>query len=140
MKKLPYLFFLMCLSCSQPRQQNSLVRLSLTQNNTTLQFSGLDKLVLNDIARDSNNAVWQSLIPVYKMPADTDMKNYQPEQPGKYVIKDSIVAFTPDTPFVKGKTYFVRNYKPGQASTNADYIKGRGKAGKMHYIDLIFKP
>lgn len=94
---------------------------------------------MQDIARDSDKNVWQNLVPVYRMPADTDMKNYQPVQPGQYLLKDSAVVFTPDTPFVKGQTYFVRNYRLGEGATLMDYIKGRSQPGKVHFIDLIFK-
>jgi len=84
-------------------------------------------------------AGWLDLVPVYRMPADTDMKTYQPEQPGKYVVADSIVTFTPDTPFVKTQTYFVRWYHLDDNARPADYLKGNRKPGQKYFTDLIFK-
>ena len=82
---------------------------------------------------------WQSLVPVYKMPADTDLKNYQTAQPGKYIVKDSVVMFTPDTPFIASQTYFVRYYKFDANNKASDYILGHNKLGSRPYTDLIFK-
>ena len=73
------------------------------------------------------------------MPADTDLKNYQPVQPGSYLLKDSTVVFTPDTPFTKGQIYFVRYFEFNKGDNIWDYIKGKRKLGKIQYIDLIFK-
>ena len=115
------------------------MQILLVNGGQAVQFRGLEYAVMQEIARDSSNEVWQSLVPVYRMPADTDMKSYQPIQQGNYVVRDSAVVFTPDTPFVKGQTYFVRNYRPGEGAALIDYVKGRAQAGKMHFTDLIFK-
>lgn len=123
-----------------PAKHPAAVQVSLVNNYKSVQFKGLDYAVMQDIGRDTNKDVWQSLVPVYRMPADTDMKNYQPEQPGHYLLKDSAVIFTPDTPFIKGQTYFVRNYRLGEGAALIDYIKSRSQPGKVRFIDLIFKP
>lgn len=137
-----YFILLLCLgfaACGQ-HSQKQMVSLSLYDQGKSVAFTGLEQLVINEIARDTNRAVWQSLIPVYKMPADTDLKIYQPVQPGRYVIKQNKIIFTPDTPFVKGKTYFVRSYQLGQGNSFADYLQGRVRLGKLKFIDLVFKP
>ena len=139
MKKLSYLLLLLAFSCTRPKHPAAM-QVALVNNNKSVQFKGLDYVVMQDIGRDTNKDVWQSLVPVYRMPADTDMKSYQPEQPGHYLLKDSVVIFTPDTPFVKGQTYFVRNYRLGEGAALIDYIKRRSQPGKMRFIDLIFKP
>ncbi|MBD1385710.1 hypothetical protein IDJ75_10510 [Mucilaginibacter rigui] len=122
-----------------PARHPAAVQISLVNNGRSVQFKGLDYVVMQDIGRDTNADVWQSLVPVYRMPADTDMKNYQPVQPGRYQLKDSVVVFTPDTPFTKGQTYFVRNYRLGEGAALIDYIKSRSQPGKVRFIDLIFK-
>lgn len=122
-----------------PAKHPAAVSISLINNGQSVQFKGVDYVVMQDIGRDTNKDVWQSLVPVYRMPADTDMKSYQPVQPGHYQLKDSVVIFTPDTPFVKGQTYFVRNYRLGEGATLIDYIKSRSQPGKVRFIDLIFK-
>jgi hypothetical protein len=139
MKKIILLALLFSIGCSPKQQNNAHVKISLINKGQALQFKGLDYVVMQDIGRDTNKDVWQSLVPVYRMPADTDMKCYQPVQPGRYLLKDSVVIFTPDTPFVKGQTYFVRNYRLGEGAALIDYIKSRSQPGKVRFIDLIFK-
>mgnify|MGYP006911097178 CR=1 FL=1 len=143
MKALKCCFILLlCLSFAacRPHSRKQMISLSLYDQGKSVAFTGLEQLVINEIARDTNREVWQSLIPVYKMPADTDLKSYQPVQLGKYVIKQNTIIFTPDTPFVKGKTYFVRSYQLGQGTSFADYLQGRARLGKLKFIDLVFKP
>ena len=105
----------------------------------SVKISGLDNAVIQDIARDSAGGNWQALVPVYKMPADTDLKNYQPVQPGTYQIKDNAVIFTPDTPFMAHQTYFVRYYKFDAGNKVSDFIMGHNRPGSLHYSDLIIK-
>ena len=67
------------------------------------------------------------------------MKDFQNAQPGKYIVKGSLVVFTPDTPFRIGKTYFLRTFDYSGAKDAWDFIrrqKGKGSAG---HKDLLFK-
>jgi hypothetical protein len=139
MNKLVILLVLLGLGCNTNKTSINGVRLTSTTDRSSIKLSGMDYLVLQDIGRDSSGVAWQSLMPVYKMPADTDLKNYQPVQPGTYAIKDSAVVFTPDTPFAAGQTYFLRYYKFDAASKPTDFITGHNKLGSLHYTDLIFK-
>lgn len=115
------------------------VHISLINNDSSVKFKGLDYAVISEIDRDSVFGTWENLLPVFRMPADTDLKNYQPVQPGSYQLKDSAVVFTPDTPFTKGQIYFVRYFEFDKGDNIWDYIKGKKKLGKIQYIDLIFK-
>ena len=140
MKKLSCIFPLLLAFACTPAKHPAAVKVALVNNRQSIRFKGLDYAVMQDIARDTDKTVWQGLVQVYRMPADTDLKNYQPVQPGRYILKDSAVVFTPDTPFIKGQTYFVRNYRLGEGAALIDYIKSRSQPGKVHFIDLIFKP
>lgn len=133
------LLVLLSIGCNGNKAVEKQVQLTPTADKHSIKLSGMDYLVLQDIGRDSSGAAWQSLMPVYKMPADTDLKSYQPVQPGNYAIKDSAVVFTPDTPFTAGQTYFLRYYKFDAASKPTDFITGHNKLGSLHYTDLIFK-
>jgi hypothetical protein len=115
------------------------VHASLVNNKSSVEFKGLDYAIISEINRDSVPGIWQNLLPVFKMPVDTDLKNYQPMQPGRYQLLDSAVVFTPDTPFVKGQTYFIRYFEFGENSDKWAYIRGIKKLGKIPYKDLIFK-
>ena len=139
MKKLWLLLFLVCFGCAhQPRTPE--VRVTLIDSNRSIKFKGLDYAIIGEIDRNSAGTdIWQSLLPVYRMPADTDLKDYQPVQPGVYKLKDSAIVFTPDTPFAKGKTYFMRYYKFGDANGVWDLIRSKKRLRSTHYVDLGFK-
>ncbi|GAA4094897.1 hypothetical protein GCM10022392_17250 [Mucilaginibacter panaciglaebae] len=111
----------------------------LIEGNRSLKITGIDTIVLNDINRDSIKN-WQSLFAISRLPADTDLKEYQPTQPGKYRVSNGSVIFTPDTPFVKQRAYFLRYYNHADNKSTWDYIRGNVKPGALHYTDLIFKP
>ncbi|WP_295800524.1 hypothetical protein [Mucilaginibacter sp.] len=137
MKKSAWLLILLCFACNQKPKAPS-VQISLINNKQSVKFTGLDNAIVNEINRDSVREVWQTLLPVYKMPADSDLKNYQPVQPGAYMVKDSAVVFTPDTPFVKGHAYFMRYYR-FKGENMWDYIQGRKRLGNVEHIDLVVK-
>jgi hypothetical protein len=139
MNKSIVLFVMLCFGCNANKNSSAPVKINLTADKHSINIVGLDNTIVQDINRDSLGGNWQSLVPVYKMPADTDLKNYQPAQPGKYIVKDSIVVFTPDTAFIARQTYFVRYYKFDANTKAADYILGHNKLGSLPYTDLIFK-
>ncbi|SRR5258708_851286 len=129
---------LICFGCThQPKMPA--VHVTLVDSNQSVKFKGLDYAIVSEINRDSTTGIWQRLLPVYRMPADTDLKDYQPVQPGVYRLKDSAVVFTPDTPFAKSRTYFMRYYKFGDANGVWDFIRNKKRLGSMHYVDLEFK-
>lgn len=139
MKKCIFILLLTLFGCvSKPSNAN--ITIGLTDNNRTLTIKGIGNDIAQEIANDSSNNIWQSLIPVYRMPADTDMKDFQKAQPGKYVVKTNAIIFIPDTPFVKQAAYFVRYYQYNTNNSALDYIRHRAKLGKTPYTDLIFKP
>ncbi|SEN10833.1 hypothetical protein SAMN05192574_102476 [Mucilaginibacter gossypiicola] len=129
------LFFFGCAETST----KALVTISPVNNGKALQISGFDPAIINEIGRDSSATAWQTLMAVYRMPADTTLKNLQPVQPGRYVIKENVVIFTPDTAFSTQQTYFFRYYNFEEGGTLTDLIKSHSKPGTLHYTDLIFK-
>ena len=128
---------LFCLGCSRHDKAIN-VRISLSDNNRSLKISGFDKAIITDIGRDSSNDAWQSLLPVYKMPSDTDMKDYQQVQPGNYKANDSVLVFTPDTAFNKGQVYFLRFFEHHEGASALQYIRDRKRPGSLSYKDLVF--
>lgn len=137
MKKGVLFLLILCLGCSHHPQSIN-VKVSLTYDNRSLKISGFDKAIIADIGRDTNNEAWQSLLPVYKMPLDTDMKDYQNEQPGNYKVDDSLVVFTPDTAFTKGQAYFLRYFSHDKGTSALQYIRDRKRPGTLSYKDLVF--
>jgi len=139
MKKILWLLVFINLSCTANKDNNSAVQVSFENNKQAVRISGLDGAVVQEINRDSAGGNWQSLLPVYRMPADTDLKNYQPVQPGTYHVKNNAVIFTPDTPFMAHQTYFVRYYKFDAGNKVSDFVMGHNRPGSLHYSDLIIK-
>ena len=137
--KICIVLLVLFISACSPKPQPNTIAISLTNNKQSLQFKGLDQDIMGEVSRDTIGKGWQELVPVYRMPADTDMKSYQPEQPGKYQIVDSTVVFTPDTPFAAGQTYFVRWYRFDKGKKASDYLRGLQRPGQTQFTDLIFK-
>ena len=132
-----FLVIIFCVSCSNhPKPVD--VKISLTDSNHSLEIAGFDKLIIAEIGRDTNNEAWESLLPVYKMPVDTDMKDYQNVQPGKYTVQDSVVIFTPDTPFKKGQVYFLRFFRHDEDISAWKLIRQKKRPGSISYKDLVF--
>lgn len=114
------------------------VTVKLLDSNRSIQIAGFDSAVIDDIGRDTTAGVWQNLLPVYKMPADTDMKDFQQAQPGKYRVKDSLVVFIPDTPFRKGQAYFLRYFDYQGVKHAWQVIGGKNRLGAAKHRDLVF--
>ena len=132
-----FLAVIFCVGCSKhPKPVD--VKISLTDSNHSLKITGFDKLIVAEIGRDTNNEAWESLLPVYKMPVDTDMKDYQNVQPGKYTVQDSVVIFTPDTAFKKGQVYFLRFFRHDEDISAWKLIRQKKRPGSISYKDLVF--
>jgi hypothetical protein len=129
---------ILCFGCTNKTSKIN-ISVSFADSNHSVKISGFDRAIIGDIGRDTTIGVWQSLLPVYKMPADTDLKDYQDAQPGSYKVRDSVVVFTPDTPFKKSQAYFLRYYQYDKVTDAWDYIKYKKRPGALSYTDLIFK-
>ena len=115
------------------------VQISLVDHNRSLKISGIEYTAIAENGNDTSQAFWQTVIPVYKMPADTDMKNLQPVQHGKYMASGADILFTPDTPFVKNQQYFTRYYDYSGGEDVLRVAKSGGRLGNAPYIELIFR-
>lgn len=138
MKNILIVLLLFCYGCAEKSDKKP-ITITLT-NYSNIKIGGLNLAVLNDINRDTSAGKWQNLFPVYRMPADTTLADMQPAQPGHYQLADSAVIFTPDTPFRKGQTYFVRYYRFAEGGSLIDIIRNKQNLGRHPYTDLIFKP
>lgn len=138
MKKSILFLLLILMGCKLKPAANT-IHIILIDSDKHVKITGMDFAIMQEISRDTTTNIWQNLIQVYRMPADTEMKDFQPIQPGKYMVKDSAVVFIPDTPFRPHQTYFMRYYQYDKGSTAWDYIKNHQKPGKKQYRDLIFK-
>lgn len=134
-------FLLLFTACSAPSaNQNTKIHIYLGKDSQTVCVSGLEYSILQDLKRDSLSLQsWHALLPVYRMPADTDMKDDQQEQPGIYRVKDSILIFKPDTAFVKHQQYFARFYGNGSPLSPLKVIRAKANLKGPGYMEVVFK-
>lgn len=138
MKKLALIILLLITSCKNKPTVDA--HLSVDKKSGSVNVMGLDAVTLQGIKRDSIPLKgWQALFPVYAMPADTGLRNYQSPLPGRYAITDNTILFTPDTDFKAGRTYFARYYNYDIPINAPDLILHRRVLGRGVYTELIFK-
>ena len=137
MKKL--LFLLLTLSACKSKPASN-IKITIDHTHQAIKITGVAATALYGIQHDSlDTAGWHALFPVYKMPADTEMRNYQPYIKGKYDINGGVVSFTPDTAFKTGQTYFARWYRYDEPLSATDMAMRTRKPGETPFIELIFK-
>lgn len=136
MKKIWLILLVMLAACTSANDAS--IKVSVNTNNQ-ISISGLPANVLAQLAQDTSKAIWLSLLPVYRLPADEDLKDFQPEQPGKYKIINNEIRFTPDTAFAKGQPYFVRYYRYAEGGKLWDFIRRKNKPGDHPHTDVPFK-
>lgn len=134
-------FILVLVSCREnARTQTGAIQIRLAADSQSVCLTGLDYHIIYQLKTDSLTAqTWQNLFAVYRMPADTDMKDIQPAQPGHYTLTDTSVIFKPDTAFAKHQTYFVRFYGGGPAQGHMHVLQGGAKIQGQHYREMVFK-
>jgi hypothetical protein len=115
--------------------QSAVILKASFANDTILNISGIDNATLSKLGNDAP-AILQQLVQVYRMPTDTDMKDYQPQQPGAYILKGDKLYFVADTPFVEGARYFLRYYEY-ESGGICDLIKFGHKPGDSRYTEIM---
>ncbi|MCC8409652.1 hypothetical protein LJ707_11995 [Mucilaginibacter sp. UR6-1] len=136
MKKAWCILLVLFAACSSANKDEITVKIS---GKNEIRIHGLPAEALSKLAHDTSNAKWLSLLPVYRLPADDELKDYQPEQPGRYKIVNNNICFTPDTAFAKGQSYFVRYYRYAEGGSLWDIIRKKNKPGDHPHTDLPFK-
>ena len=69
------------------------------------------------------DSAYQKLVTVLQTPADDDSTSMEIEWKGKLSLKGDELLFTPNSPFVKGKTYLVETILNSQFASGEDIIK-----------------
>lgn len=102
--------------------------------------SGINIMALDGIKADTLSlSSWQNLFPVFAMPTDTSLRNYQQPLPGKYTVTAKNIIFKPDISLTPGRIYFARYYRYDEELTGFDMIMKHRNPGKIAYTELIFK-
>jgi len=134
-------FAMICISChSTDVSERDVTHIILSRDSQLVCVSGIDYSILQQFKKDSlTTEAYQRILSVYRMPADTDMKDYQNEQPGIYNITGSLITFKPDTPFKKHQTYFARFYGHAMGNMPTDLAQGKGNLKAPKFTEVIFK-
>ncbi|EHQ26769.1 hypothetical protein [Mucilaginibacter paludis] len=134
-------FLLGCAACNSPSATPpNPFTIHLSKDSQSVYIRGLDYAALQQLKKDTlTRDAWQSLFPVYSMPADTTMKDFQQEQPGTYTVGDSAVNFKPDTAFKKMQLYFVRFYGNNSAISTLKLLQKKANLKGPQYIEAVFK-
>ncbi len=67
--------------------------------------------------------MYQKLVSVLETPGDDDSLSMEREWPGKLSLKENEVVFTPDSSFIKGKTYLVETLLGMRFAAVGDVIR-----------------
>ncbi|NCD69480.1 hypothetical protein [Mucilaginibacter agri] len=139
MKKTVWLLCLICCGCVKKDNQQAFGVKVMGAN--AIGFNNVDYNALANLQQDSlTTAQWQAILPVYRMPADSDMKDFQQPQPGRYQLKDSTLVFLADTPFRQHSRYFARYYRLHDDSNVWTLLKGKWKHSTPQYTECTFTP
>jgi hypothetical protein len=130
-----------CIACSGPSpNQNKSIRINLSADSQIIYVYGLDYATLQELKKESlTTENWQGIFPVYKMPADTDLKDLQKEQSGVYQLTDTTITFKPDTAFKKHQQYFARFYGSSTFLTSSQLIRSKAKLNGPGFLEVVFK-
>jgi hypothetical protein len=134
-------FIFFCMACNGPSaKQDANIRIHLSADSQAVCVGGLAYAILHDLKQDSLSLQsWQAMLPVYRMPADTTMKDDQTQQPGTYQLTDSAIVFKPDTPFVKHQQYYVRFYGNGGSPLSSwKLIRSKANLKGPAYTEVVF--
>lgn len=134
-------FTIACVGCRAPScNQTNAINIRLSKDSQSVYISGLDYSILQEMKKDSlSQENWQGIFPVYRMPADTDMADLQPEQPGTYKVTDSLLTFKPDTAFKKHGQYMVRFYGNGSNFSTSNLIRSKSNLKGQSFTEVVFK-
>lgn len=73
----------------------------------------------------NTDSAYQQLVVVLETPSDNDSTSMEIQLKGKLSLNENQLIFTPNLPFVKGKTYLVETIINTQFASGEDIIKGK---------------
>lgn len=139
MFKLYSAIFCVCVFISCNTSDNKSLAIKFSADSSTIVVSNIEAAGLlklkNNIKTDSS---YQKLVSVLQTPADDDSTSMEREWPGKLSMREDNVVFTPDSPFLKGKTYLVETQLNMSFGDIEQMIKGNVRA-RMNFQEQLLK-
>ncbi len=137
--KFVYIFTCLCLCFSCKNTDNKSLQIKFSKDSSSILISNIEAAALlqlkNNIKTDTS---YQKLVSVLETPTDDDSVGMEREWPGKLGMIHDNVVFTPDSPFLKGKTYLVETQLNMSFGEIEQVLKGKMRT-TMNFQQQLLK-
>jgi hypothetical protein len=128
-----------CLLFSCKYTDNKALQIKFSADSSSILISNIESAALLQLKNNiKTDTMYQKLVSVLITPADDDSVTMEREWPGKLLMKDDKVVFTPDSPFLRGKTYLVETQLNMSFGDIEQVIKGQMNTG-MKFQQQVLK-
>lgn len=101
--------------------ENKPLKIEFSKDSSAIVFSQLEPVGLLQLKNKlQTDTLYQKLATVLQTPGDNDSTDMEKDWPGRLSLKGDELIFTPDTPFVKGKSYLVQTMLNTAFATKKD--------------------
>lgn len=116
--------FCFLFSCNTTNEKPLVIVFS--SDSSKIVVKGINQVGLFQLKTHINtDNAYQKLVTVLQTPADDDSTSMEVEWEGKLSLKGDELLFTPNLPFVKGKSYLVETILNTQFASGEDIIKDK---------------
>ncbi len=129
-------FFSILAACSSTNSKPLLIGFSA--DSTSIVFSNIDRPGLLQLkSLKEKDSTLHDLISVLHAPSEKDSLTREAPVPGKILINENNVVFTPDRPFSKGSDYLIITFLNARFGTEEEILKSQLNTGvRPHQILL----
>ncbi|WAC41749.1 hypothetical protein [Pedobacter sp. SL55] len=106
-------------SCSLKKEKE--LAINFSTDSTAILFTGLDEVSLFR-AKEQTDSLLNELVTISEL--NKDRATQEIAITGTMLLKNDTLAFIPNTPFVKGKTYLVQTLLNSSFGKTEDILKG----------------
>ena len=106
--KLPVFFVLASLLFACANKDTTPLLIRFSADSSSILFSNIEPAAVLQLKNNiKTDTMYQKIVSVLETPTDDDSTSMEREWPGKLSMQGEALVFTPDSPFIKGKTYLV---------------------------------
>lgn len=124
-KYIKFVAVIICLAgCS--KANNEPVLISFSKDSSQIYISKINEVGLYQIKKNIGvDSAYQSLVSVLQTPAENDSTTMEKEINGRLWMLGDILVFTPDTSFIKGKTYLIETVINTEFASTKDILTSK---------------
>ncbi|RYE37635.1 MAG: hypothetical protein EOP48_28395 [Sphingobacteriales bacterium] len=129
-------FSCLLFACSSSNNKPLLIHFSA--DSTSIVFENIDRPGLLQLkSMEGQDSILNDLISVLQTPSESDTTIKELPLPGKMLVTDTSIVFTPEQPFLKGNDYLVITYLNARFGTPEQVLKAQlNTAVKPHQMLL----